>query len=88
MKFHPLFAGHFAMGLDHLGPERPGIIATQSTHKATRRLFAGLPNHVRDRHIKGQRRRVEHRRFNEFFMLHASTSPFYRCLPRWMSVRR
>src|SRR5450432_1788663 len=33
--------------------------------------------HVRDRHIKGQRRRVEHRRFNEGFMQFASTSPFY-----------
>ena len=32
---------------------------------------------MRDRHIKGQRRRVEHRRFNEGFMQHASTSPFY-----------
>ena len=32
---------------------------------------------MRDNHIKGQRRRVEHRRFNEFFMMHASTSPFY-----------
>ncbi len=58
MKFHPIYAGRFAMGLGDLGPERPGIIATQSTHK-------------------GQRRRIEHRRFNEFFMLHASTSPFY-----------
>jgi hypothetical protein len=33
MKFHPLYAGRFAMGLGDLGPERPGIIATQSTHK-------------------------------------------------------
>ena len=32
---------------------------------------------MKDRHISGQRRRIEHRRFNEFFMLHASTSPFY-----------
>ncbi len=32
---------------------------------------------MKDRHIKGQRRRVEHRRFNEGFMQHASTSPFY-----------
>jgi len=32
---------------------------------------------MRDRHIKGQRRRVEHRRFNEGFMQQASTSPFY-----------
>ena len=27
--------------------------------------------------MKGQRRRVEHRRFNEMFLLHASTTPFY-----------
>src|SRR5262249_6902377 len=33
--------------------------------------------HMKDRHIKGQKRRVEHRRFNESFMQHASTSPFY-----------
>ena len=33
MKFHLLFCGHYAMGLDSLGPDDPGIIATQSTHK-------------------------------------------------------
>ncbi|WP_291688589.1 Orn/Lys/Arg decarboxylase N-terminal domain-containing protein [Bradyrhizobium sp.] len=77
MKFHPLFAGRFAMGLDCLGPEQPGIIATQSTHKQLAGFSQASQIHVRDRHIKGQRRRVEHRRFNEFFMLHASTSPFY-----------
>src|SRR5215470_449489 len=33
--------------------------------------------HVKDSHIRGQKRRVEHRRFNESFMQHASTSPFY-----------
>jgi arginine/lysine/ornithine decarboxylase len=33
MKFHPLFSGHYAMALDNLGPDDPGIIATQSTHK-------------------------------------------------------
>jgi arginine/lysine/ornithine decarboxylase len=32
---------------------------------------------VKDSHLGDQRRRVEHRRFNEFFLLHASTSPFY-----------
>jgi Orn/Lys/Arg decarboxylase, major domain len=42
MKFHPLFAGHYAMGLDGLGPEDPGIIATQSTHKQAGRLLPGL----------------------------------------------
>src|ERR1700736_364161 len=77
MKFHPLYAGRFAMGLDHLGPEQPGIIATQSTHKQLASFSQASQIHVRDRHIKGQRRRIEHRRFNESFMQHASTSPFY-----------
>jgi ornithine decarboxylase len=77
MKFHPLFAGRFAMGLEGLGPDQPGIIATQSTHKQLASFSQASQIHVKDRHIKGQQRRVEHRRFNEFFMLHASTSPFY-----------
>jgi ornithine decarboxylase len=77
MKFHPLFAGRFAMGLNNLGPKHPGIIATQSTHKQLASFSQASQIHVKDRHIKGQRRRVEHRRFNEFFLLHASTSPFY-----------
>ena len=65
------------MGLKDLGPDAPGIIATQSTHKQLASFSQASQIHVKDRHIKGQRRRVEHRRFNEFFMLHASTSPFY-----------
>ena len=77
MKFHPLYAGRFAMGLKNLGPDHPGIIATQSTHKQLASFSQASQIHVKDRHIKGQRRRIEHRRFNEFFMLHASTSPFY-----------
>ncbi|WP_315799170.1 Orn/Lys/Arg decarboxylase N-terminal domain-containing protein [Bradyrhizobium sp. SZCCHNRI3043] len=77
MKFHPLYAGRFAMGLGDLGPDAPGIIATQSTHKQLASFSQASQIHVKDRHIKGQRRRVEHRRFNESFMQHASTSPFY-----------
>lgn len=77
MKFHPLYAGRFAMGLDELGPDAPGIIATQSTHKQLASFSQASQIHVKDRHIKGQRRRIEHRRFNESFMQHASTSPFY-----------
>ena len=77
MKFHPIYAGRFAMGLEGLGPNDPGIIATQSAHKQLASFSQASQIHVKDRHIKGQRRRIEHRRFNEFFMLHASTSPFY-----------
>jgi ornithine decarboxylase len=77
MKFHPLYRGRFAMGLESLGPDAPGIIATQSTHKQLASFSQASQIHVRDSHIAGQRRRVEHRRFNETFLIHASTSPFY-----------
>ena len=77
MKFHPLFAGCYAMGLKNLSEDAPGIIATQSTHKQLASFSQASQIHVKDRHIKGQVRRVEHRRFNESFLLHASTSPFY-----------
>ncbi len=77
MKFHPLFRGRFAMGLNPLGPDHPGIVATQSTHKQLASFSQASQIHMRDGHIKGQERRVEHRRFNESFLVHASTSPFY-----------
>ena len=77
MKFHPLFAGRFAMGLRGLGPDSPGIIATQSTHKQLASFSQASQIHTRDSHIRGQDRRVEHRRLNESFLVHASTSPFY-----------
>ena len=77
MKFHPLYERRFAMGLKNLGDASPGVVATQSAHKQLASFSQASQIHMRDRHIKGQRRRVEHRRFNEGFMQHASTSPFY-----------
>ena len=77
MKFHPLFRGRFGMGLRGLGPDSPGILVTQSTHKQLASFSQASQIHVKDSHLGEQRRRVEHRRFNEMFLLHASTSPFY-----------
>ena len=77
MKFHPLFSGHYAMGLDGLGPDDPGIIATQSTHKQLAGFSQASQIHLKSRHIEGQPRHVSDPRFNEAYMLHASTSPFY-----------
>ncbi len=77
MKFHPLFAGHYAMGVANLDAQSPGIVASQSTHKQLAGFSQASQIHVRDHHIKGQQRRTEHRRFNEMYMLHCSTSPFY-----------
>jgi ornithine decarboxylase len=77
MKFHPLFSGHYAMGLGDLGPDDPGIVATQSTHKQLAGFSQASQIHLKSRHIAGQERHVTERRFNEAFLLHASTSPFY-----------
>ncbi|WP_339774826.1 Orn/Lys/Arg decarboxylase N-terminal domain-containing protein [uncultured Thalassospira sp.] len=77
MKFHPLFKDHFAMGLENLGDDAPGLIATQSTHKQLAGFSQASQIHIKDNHIQNQKRLVAHRRFNEVFMMHASTSPFY-----------
>ncbi|HYP62377.1 MAG TPA: Orn/Lys/Arg decarboxylase N-terminal domain-containing protein [Acidocella sp.] len=75
MKFHSLFKDRFAMGLEPR-QEDPGIIATQSTHKQLAGFSQASQIHVKDSHVAG-RARVEPRRFNELYMLHYSTSPFY-----------
>ena len=77
MKFHPLFRGRFGMGLEKLGPDAPGILVTQSTHKQLASFSQASQIHVKDSHLGEQQRRVGHRRFNEMYLLHASTSPFY-----------
>lgn len=77
MKFHPLYARRFAMGLTGLDETSPGIVATQSTHKQLASFSQASQIHTRDGHIRGQTRRVEHKRLNESFLVHASTSPFY-----------
>lgn len=60
-----------------LGPEDPGIIVTQSVHKQLAGFSQASQIHKKDAHLKGQLRYCNHRRFNNAFMLHASTSPFY-----------
>src|ERR1700729_2396811 len=85
MKFHPLYERRFAMGLRDLSETSPGVIPPQSAHKQLASFSQASQIHMRDRHIKGQRRRVEHRRFNEGFMQFASTSPFYP-LFAWLDV--
>jgi ornithine decarboxylase len=77
MKFHPLFKGRFAMGIEGLDANAPGILATQSTHKQLAGFSQASQIHVKDAHLDGQHRQVSHRRFNETFMQHSSTSPFY-----------
>jgi ornithine decarboxylase len=75
--FHPLFDDHSPMRLEELGPEMAGLFSTQSVHKQGAGFSQASQIHKRDDHIRGQQRYVEHKRFNESFLMHASTSPFY-----------
>src|SRR3954466_9450102 len=54
---------------DHKGPT---VFATHSTHKLLAALSQSSYIHVRD-----GRGAIPHHRFNESYMMHGSTSPFY-----------
>ena len=60
-----------------LGPDDPGILVSQSVHKQQAGFSQTSQIHKKDKHIKGQDRYVNHKRLNNAFMMHASTSPFY-----------
>ena len=60
-----------------LNENDPGILVTQSVHKQQAGFSQTSQIHKKDKHIKGQDRYVNHKRFNNAVMLHASTSPFY-----------
>jgi ornithine decarboxylase len=60
-----------------LGEGDPGIIVTQSVHKQQAGFSQASQIHKKDAHIRGQSRYVNHDRFNNAFMMQASTSPFY-----------
>jgi ornithine decarboxylase len=75
--FHPLFENHSPMRLQGLGSEMAGLFSTQSVHKQGAGFSQASQIHKRDEHIRGQHRFIDHKRFNESFLMHASTSPFY-----------
>jgi len=75
--FHPLFEGHSPMRLTDLPPETCGLFSTQSVHKQGAGFSQASQIHKRDEHLRGQQRFVDHARFNESFLQHVSTSPFY-----------
>ena len=75
--FHPLFHDHSPMRLEDLQPEMAGLFSTQSVHKQGAGFSQASQIHKRDEHIAGQKRHVDHKRFNEAYLQHASTSPFY-----------
>ncbi|WP_296954309.1 ornithine decarboxylase [uncultured Dialister sp.] len=60
-----------------LGPDDPGIFVTQSVHKQQAGFSMTSQIHKKDNHIKDQDRYVPHKRMNNAYMMHASTSPCY-----------
>ncbi len=72
-KFHPLYEGRFAMGLeDNDNKDLPTLFAVQSTHKMLPAF--SMASMI---HIKVGRAKLERDQFNEAFMMHGTTSPFY-----------
>lgn len=60
-----------------LGPDDPGILVVQSVHKQQAGFSQASQIHKKDKHIKGQKRYIDHKRFNNAYLKFSSTSPFY-----------
>lgn len=73
-RFNPIYKDRFAMSGEAGDYDRSGptVIATQSTHKLLAAFSQASYIHIRD-----GRNPIGHNRFNESFMMNASTSPFY-----------
>ena len=71
-RFNPLYRGRHAMHGDPKDHHGPTVFATHSTHKLLAALSQASLLHVRD-----GRSPIPHERFNEAFVMHASTSPLY-----------
>lgn len=75
-QFIPLMAACSPLLLE-LNADDPGIFVTQSVHKQQAGFSQTSQIHKKDNHLRGQARFCSHKRLNNAFMLHASTSPFY-----------
>lgn len=75
-QFIPMMADCSPLLLD-LNANDPGIFVTQSVHKQQAGFSQTSQIHKKDNHLRGQARFCPHKRLNNAFMLHASTSPFY-----------
>ena len=71
-RFNPIYRDRFGMRGDPKDHTGATIFTTHSTHKLLAALSQASFLHIRD-----GRGAIPHSRFNESFMLHASTSPLY-----------
>ena len=72
-KFHPIYRGRFAMDVPDEMPDRPAIFAVQSTHKMLAAFSMASMVHIK----LSPRAPLDFDQFNEAFMMHGTTSPFY-----------
>ncbi len=72
-KFHPIYQGRFAMGVPDDMPDRPTLFSVQSTHKMLAAFSMGSMVHIK----LSPRAPLDFDQFNESFMMHGTTSPFY-----------
>jgi arginine/lysine/ornithine decarboxylase len=71
-RFNRIYRDRHAMHGDPKDHSGPTVFATHSTHKLLAALSQASLLHIRD-----GRSAIPHARFNESFMMHASTSPLY-----------
>jgi arginine/lysine/ornithine decarboxylase len=71
-RFNPIYRDRFGMHGDPRDHKGPTVFATHSTHKLLAALSQASLLHIRD-----GRSPIPHPRFNESYMMHASTSPLY-----------
>src|SRR5215831_6194715 len=72
-KFHPIYRERYAMGVPDNIENRPTIFSVQSTHKMLAAFSMGSMIHVK----LSDRGSLDFDQFNESFMMHGTTSPFY-----------
>ncbi len=72
-KFHKIYKHRYAMGVPDEMPDRPAIFSVQSTHKMLAAFSMGSMIHVK----LSDRAPLDFDQFNEAFMMHGTTSPFY-----------
>lgn len=72
-RFNPIYKNHFAMrGEPDKNKNKPTVFATHSTHKLLNALSQGSFIHVRY-----GKKVIDEGRFNQAYMMHATTSPLY-----------
>nr|WP_314267856.1 arginine decarboxylase [uncultured Moellerella sp.] len=71
-RFNPIYHDHFAMRDEPRMPNEPTVFATHSTHKLLNALSQASFIHVRN-----GRNSIDYNRFNQAYMMHATTSPLY-----------